>query len=177
MNVTSRFSSIALTRRGLDLAVAGAFAILVAGCGQSQQQGGAPPSPAVTVTKPVKRMVSDFDEYVGRFTAVNTVEVRARVSGYLDAIHFKDGQMVKQGDLLFTIDKRPFENSLAQARANLALAKSNLTFTEADLKRAQQLVTEKTGTHKVFEQRAQAYRNAQAAMNGADAAVKQAELA
>src|SRR3974390_2763179 len=130
MNVTSRFSSIALTRRGLDLAVAGAFAILVASCGQSQQQGGAPPPPAVTVTKPVKRMVSDFDEYVGRFTAINSVEVRARVSGYLDGVHFKDGQIVKQGDLLFTIDKRPFRNTLDQARANLAQAKSDIEFTE-----------------------------------------------
>jgi RND family efflux transporter MFP subunit len=138
--------------------------------------GAAPPPPAVTVAKPVKRTLSDYDEYVGRFVAVNSVEVRARVSGYLDIVHFKDGQVVKQGDLLFTIDKRPFELSLAQARANLALAKSNLTFTEADLKRAQQLVSERTVTEQVFEQRAQAYRNAQAAVNGADAAVKSAEL-
>jgi RND family efflux transporter MFP subunit len=91
-------------------------------------------------------------------------------------VHFKDGQLVKQGDPLFTIDKRSFENALTQARANLALAKSNLTFTESDLKRAQQLVSEKTITEQVYEQRAQSYRNAQAAVNGADAAVKQAEL-
>jgi RND family efflux transporter MFP subunit len=138
--------------------------------------GAALPPPAVTVAKPVKRTLSDYDEYVGRFVAVNSVEVRARVSGYLDAIHFKDGQLVKQGDLLFTIDKRSFENSLAQARANLNLARSNLTFTEADLKRAQSLVSEKTITEQVFEQRAQAFRNAQALVNGADAAMKQAEL-
>ena len=138
--------------------------------------GAAPPPPTVTVAKPTKRMLSDYDEYVGRFVAVNSVEVRARVSGYLDAVHFKDGQLVKQGDLLFTIDKRSFENAVAQARANLALATSNLTYTESDLKRAQQLVREKTVTEQVYEQRAQAYRNAQAAVNGADAAVKQAEL-
>ncbi len=65
----------------------------------------------MTIAKPVKRTVSDFDEYVGRFVAVNSVEVRARVSGYLESIHFKDGQTVKQGDLLFTIDKRPFQNA------------------------------------------------------------------
>ncbi len=139
-------------------------------------QTNAPPSPTVTVAKPVKRMLTDYDEYVGRFAAVNSVEVRARVSGYLESINFKDGQMVKQGDLLFTIDKRPFENALAQARANLNLARSNLTFTESDLKRAQQLVSEKTITEQVFEQRSQAFRNAQAAVNGAEAAVKQAEL-
>src|SRR3974390_842962 len=176
MNVTSRFSSIALTRRGLDLAVAGAFAILVASCGQSQQQGGAPPPPAVTVTKPVKRMVSDFDEYVGPFTAINSVEVRARVSGYLDGVHFKDGQIVKQGDLLFTIDKRPFQNTLDQARASLVQAKSNLAFTESDFARGQQLVRDKTITEQTFEQRSQAYRNAQAAVSNAEAAVRQAEL-
>jgi RND family efflux transporter MFP subunit len=138
--------------------------------------GAAPPPPAVTVAKPTKRRLSDYDEYVGRFVAVNSVEVRARVSGYLEAVHFKDGQLVKQGQLLFTIDKRSFENAAAQARANLTLAQSNLTFTQSDLKRAQQLVTEKTITEQVYEQRAQAYRNAQAAVNGADAAVKQAEL-
>jgi len=176
MNVTSRFSSIALMRRGLNLAVAGALAILVASCGQSQQQGGALPSPAVTVTKPVKRMVSDFDEYVGRFTAINSVEVRARVSGYLDSVHFKDGQTVKQGDLLFTIDKRPFRNTLDQARANLAQAKSNLAYTESDFTRGQQLVRDKTITDQTFEQRAQAYRNAQAAVSNNEAAVRQAEL-
>jgi RND family efflux transporter MFP subunit len=164
--------------RGAGVTLALALSLLLAGRGEglAQPKPGAAPPPAVTVAKPVKRTLSDYDEYVGRFAAVNTVEVRARVSGYLDGVHFKDGQMVKQGDLLFTIDKRPFENALAQARANLALAKSNLTFTESDLQRAQQLVKEKTVTEQVFEQRAQAFRNAQAAVNGAEAALKQAEL-
>ncbi len=113
-------------RTARALAACVALATLVAGCGQGQQQGGAPPPPAVTVAKPVQRTVVDFDEYVGRFVAVNSVEVRARVSGYLDGVHFKDGQMVKQGDLLFTIDKRPFQNAVDQARANLSTATSNL---------------------------------------------------
>ena len=85
------------------------------------------------MAEPVKRTVFDYDEYVGRFTAINSVEVRARVSGYLDELHFKDGQLVKQGDLLFTIDKRPFQNTLDQARANLVQAQSNVAFTESDL--------------------------------------------
>ena len=119
---------------------------------------------------------SIIDEYVGRFAAVNSVEVRARVSGYLDGVHFKDGQIVKQGDLLFTIDKRPFQNTLDQARANLAQAKSNLDFTESDFTRGQQLVRDKTITDQTFEQRAQAYRNAQASVSNAEAAVRQAEL-
>ncbi len=140
------------------------------------QQGGAPPPPAVTVATPTKRTVFDFDEYVGRFTAINSVEVRARVSGYLDSVNFKDGQTVKQGDLLFTIDKRPFQYTLDQARANLQTAQSNLSYTDADLNRGRELVGQKTITEQIFEQRAQAFRNAQASVNGAQAALQQAEL-
>ncbi len=95
----------------------------LAGCGDNRQQAAAPPPPEVTVAKPVKRTIVDQDEYVGRFVAVDAVEVRARVSGYLDQVHFQDGQIVKQGDLLFTIDRRPFQNTLEQARAALAQAR------------------------------------------------------
>jgi RND family efflux transporter MFP subunit len=98
------------------------------------------------------------------------------VSGYLDGVHFKDGQMVKKGDLLFTIDKRPFEYTLEQARANLATAKSNLAYAKSDLERGQSLVTAKTITEQIFEQRAQAFRNAQASVSGMEAALRQAEL-
>ena len=81
--------------------------LLLVGCGQGQQQQAAPPPPAVTVAQPVKRTIVDQDEYVGRFVAVDSVEIRARVSGYLDKVHFTDGQIVKEGDLLFAIDNRP----------------------------------------------------------------------
>ena len=153
-----------------------ALATLLVGCGESQKQAGAPPPPPVTVAKAVKRTVFDFDEYVGRFVAVDAVEVRARVSGYLDAVHFKDGQTVKQGDLLFTIDKRPFQNAVDQARANLTQAKSNQSFTEADFTRGQQLVRDKTITDQTFEQRSQAYRNAQASVTNAEAALRTSAL-
>ena len=156
-------------------AVALTLATFVVGCGESKPPG-APPPPSVTVAKPVKRQVSDFDEYVGRFVAVNSVEVRARVSGYLEGVHFKDGQTIKQGDLLFTIDKRPFQNAVDQARANVTQAKSNLSFTEADYTRGQQLVRDKTITDQTFEQRSQAFRNAQASLSNAEAAQRTAEL-
>jgi multidrug efflux system membrane fusion protein len=131
MNFVRAIPSFSLMYGGGKVVLLCALATLVASCGEAQQkQGGAPPAPAVTVAKPVKRTVTDHDEYVGRFAAINSVEVRARVSGYLDGVHFKDGQIVKQGDLLFTIDKRPFQNTLDQARANLAQAKSNLAFTQ-----------------------------------------------
>ncbi len=175
MNSTRLISSFSLIDSARKLAVPLVLATLVASCGERQQQAG-PPPPAVTVATPVKRTVFDYDEYVGRFTAINMVEVRARVSGYLDKLHFKDGQIVKQGDLLFTIDKRPFQNTLDQARANLVQAQSNLAFTESDYTRGQQLVRDKTITDQTFEQRAQAFRNAKASVASNEAAVRQAEL-
>jgi RND family efflux transporter MFP subunit len=147
----------------------------LAACSEAPK-GAAPPPPTVTVAKPTQRTIVDQDEYVGRFVAVDSVEVRARVSGYLEKVHFQDGQIVKQGDLLFTIDKRPFQNALDQAKANLLLAQSNLKFTEADYARAQQLLKDRTISEQVFDQRAQAYRNAQASVANNEAAVKQAEL-
>ena len=151
-------------------------ASVLAGCGEGQRQPAAPPPPTVTFAKPVKRVIVDQDEYVGRFVPVDVVEVRARVSGYLDKVHFQDGQTVKQGELLFTIDKRPFQNTLDQARANLALARSNLAFTEADLARGQQLLRDRTISEQVFDQRSQAFRNAKASVEANEAAVRQAEL-
>jgi multidrug efflux system membrane fusion protein len=146
----------------------------LASCGDNGPQ--APPGPQVTVAKPVKREIVDMDEYVGRFIAVDTVEVRARVSGYLEQIDFKDGQIVQAGDLLFSIDKRPFQNTLDQAKGTLAQARANLAFTESDLARAQRLVTDKTISEQAFEQRTQAKRNAEASVSSNEAAVRQAEL-
>ncbi|MGC1682504.1 MAG: efflux RND transporter periplasmic adaptor subunit [Pseudolabrys sp.] len=176
MNFEGSISSFSLMHCGRRLAALLVRATLVASCGEQQKQGGGPPPPAVTVAKPIKRTVVDYDEYVGRFAAINSVEIRARVSGYLDKLHFKDGQVVKQGDLLFTIDKRPFQNTLDQARANLVQAQSNVAFTESDYTRGQQLVRDKTITDQTFEQRAQAFRNAKASVSANEAAVRQAEL-
>ena len=176
MNSEGPVSSLSLMFGAPKIAALLALATLVASCGEQKQQAGGQPPPAVTVAKPQKRTVVDYDEYVGRFAAINSVEIRARVSGYLDKLHFKDGQVVKQGDLLFTIDKRPFQNTLDQARANLLQAQSNLAFTESDYTRGQQLVRDKTITDQTFEQRAQAFRNAKAGVSANEAAVRQAEL-
>src|SRR5215470_4211747 len=151
--------------------------LLLVACSESpQKQAAAPPPPAVTVAKPVKRVVIDQDEYVGRFAAVDSVEIRARVSGYLDRIDFTDGQIVKKGDLLFTIDKRPFQTTLDQAKANLAQAHANLAFAETDLARGAQLVRERTITEQTFDQRTQVKRVAEAAVQAQEAAVRQANL-
>jgi RND family efflux transporter MFP subunit len=160
--------------RAARLAVLVAAAAL-SGCGQGQQQQSAAP-PAVTVANPVQRTVVDQDEYVGRFAAVESVEIRSRLSGYLSAIHFIDGQMVKKGDLLFTIDRRPFQIALEQMRANLAQARANLAFTDADLQRGQQLLGNKTITEQAYDQRTQAKRVAEAAVAAQEAMVHSAEL-
>jgi len=157
------------------LIVVSGLTVLLANCGQDQKAA-APPPPTVTVAHPARRTVIDMDEYVGRFVAVNSVEIRARVSGYLDQVHFTDGQMVKQGDLLFTVDKRPFQTSLDQARANLAQARANMAFADADLARGAQLVRDKTITEQTFDQRTQAKRVAEASVAAQEAATRQASL-
>lgn len=153
-------------------------ALALAACGDSgtQKQSAAPPPPTVTVVKPVARTIIDQDEYVGRFVAVESVEVRARVSGYLEKVLFRDGQLVKAGEPLFIIDSRPFRNTLAQVQANLGQARANLAFTTSDLDRATQLYKEKTISEQVFEQRNQAKRIAEAAVAAQEALVRQASL-
>jgi RND family efflux transporter MFP subunit len=153
-----------------------ALALAACGEGGQQQHAAAPPPPAVTVAKPVQRTVVDQDEYVGRFVAVDSVEIRSRLSGYLSAIHFTDGQMVKKGDLLFTIDRRPFQIVLDQMRANLAQARANLAFTKADLARGEELRRNKTITEQTFDQRTQAAKVAEAAVASQEAMVHSAEL-
>lgn len=166
-----------MLRRKL-LAIAAIFSGLgLAACGQGQpQQAGGPPPAAVTVAKPAQQTVTDYDEYVGRFVAVNSVEIRARVSGYLDKVDFADGQIVKEGDLLFSIDKRALQNTLDQAKGALAQARANLAFTESDLTRASQLVRDSTITQQAFDQRTQAKRVAEASVTAQEAAVAQATL-
>src|SRR5215475_5561642 len=155
--MTSSFKKLRLPSLARLLSIS--IVAVLASCGESPQVESQPP--AVTVAKPVQRQLVDYDEYVGRFVAIDAVEVRARVSGYLDQIHFQDGQIVKQGDLMFTVDKRPFQSSLDQDKANLSQARANLAFTDADLARAQQLVGNKTITEQTFEQRTQAKRVAE----------------
>lgn len=152
------------------------FALAMAGCSEGKQQSVAPPPPQVTVDHPTQRTVIDYDEYVGRFVPIESVEVRSRVSGYLDSVHFTDGQIVNQGDLLFTIDKRPFQTALDQAKATLTQARANLAFAEGDLRRAQQLVRDRTITEQTFDQRTQAKRVAEASVAAQEAAVRQVTL-
>ena len=112
----------------VGLAVTGLSTIAVA-------QGTPPPLP-VTVSVPLAKRITLWDEYSGRFEAVARVDVRARVSGFIDQVHFKDGSLVKAGDLLFTLDKRPFEIAVESAKADIARQEAQVQFSSADVERA-----------------------------------------
>src|SRR5699024_7525313 len=99
---------------------------LTAACSSSNSQPQKPPPPSVTVSSPLEESVTRYDEFTGRFRAVERVEVRARVNGYLDEIRFTDGELVEKGDVLFVIDQRPYTIALEQARAELKNAHTRL---------------------------------------------------
>jgi multidrug efflux system membrane fusion protein len=102
----------------------------------------APPVPVVTVAAPLQREITQWDEFIGRFEASRSVELRPRVSGQVTAVHFRDGQFVRQGQPLFTIDPRPYRAALAEAQAGVATARSDLALAQSDLARALRLVAD-----------------------------------
>lgn len=136
----------------------------------------AAPLPAVTVAKPVSKVVRDWDEYSGHFEAAQTVEIRARVSGFVDHIHFKDGQLVEVGDPLFTIDPRPFEIAVESARAEIARAEAQVTLAASEVKRATPLLRSSAISEREFTQRNANLSVAEAQLQVAKAALKEAEL-
>ncbi|WP_119390401.1 efflux RND transporter periplasmic adaptor subunit [Taklimakanibacter lacteus] len=140
---------------------------------QAQSPGGPVP---VTVAKPVVREIVEDDEFIGRFEAVDQVTVRSRIGGYLDQVHFKDGSIVRKDDLLFTIDQRPFQAALEQAKASLAVAQTLVEFTKVQFERAERL--SQTGNIPVatLDDRRREYLSAVAQVDGAQAAVVRAEL-
>ncbi|MDO9381695.1 MAG: efflux RND transporter periplasmic adaptor subunit [Hyphomicrobiaceae bacterium] len=168
-----------LVRLFLSSAALFALAVSLSGCGEGDTKAKAaeaPPAPQVTVSKPTKKFVSDNDEYVGRFVAMDYVEVRARVSGYLDQIRFTDGQLVKKGDPLFTIDRRPFEATLDQSKAAIQQAEANLAFANADLARGESLQKGTVISQQTLDQRTQAKRVAEANVTAQKAATRSADL-
>jgi multidrug efflux system membrane fusion protein len=138
--------------------------------------GAGAPAPTVTVSQPVRREIVDWDEATGRFEAVATVDLRARVGGYLDAVRFTDGQEVAAGDVLFEIDPRPFERALAQARAELEQARTRIANASLDVERAQSLVKQGVVSEKTFDDRANLKREAEALAKIAEERVRTAEL-
>jgi membrane fusion protein, multidrug efflux system len=154
----------------------GLTAILAACDGKSVGDSAAPPPPPVTVSNPLQKSITEWDEYTGRFTAVETVEIRARVSGFIESIHFKEGQIVKQGDLLFVIDPRPFKIAVDQAKADVERAQAKLEIASHDVDRATPLARSATITDRELDTRKSVQRDAAGGVGSAEAALKQAEL-
>lgn len=158
-----------------------AAAVMLQACdrpqAQSKAQEQAPAAmPVVTTSLPVTSDIVEWDEYTGRFEAVASVEVRARVSGYVDRIAFTDGQSVKKGDLLFVIDPRPFERVLAQAQAELDQARTRVQNSSLDVERGRPLVERKIMSEKVFDDRSNLLREMESAVKVAEAKVATADL-
>lgn len=137
---------------------------------------GAPPAPPVQVSAPLAQRVTNWDEFTGRFEASEQVEVRARVSGFLDAVHFRDGDLVKKGDLLFTIDQRPYRLSVDAARAEVARAKAQVELAQNEVERAEGLTQNRTITARDVDQRRANLNSAIGTLQGAEANLKTAEL-
>jgi multidrug efflux system membrane fusion protein len=160
---------------------ASAFAIaalagVLAGCDNKQTSNASSPPPSVTVSQPIHKSITEWNEYTGRFEALATVDVRARVSGFIDSIHFNDGQIVKQGDLLFVIDQRPYQLAVEQGKADVERAQSKLEIATSDVERATPLVRNQTLTEREFDTRRSVQRDAAGGVGAAQAALKQAEL-
>lgn len=167
-----------MTSRRLVLGVSGAAALLLAGCeqGPDTQAGAAPPPPPVTVATPVEKRITEWDEFTGRFEAAESVEVRARVSGYIKSIHFQDGDRVDEGNLLFVIDPRPFQIALAEAKALRAQARAQLQLARSDLTRAVPLARRRAIPERELEARTATRDSAAAVLAAAEARVQKAEL-
>lgn len=144
--------------------------------GNAPAPGAPAPAAVVTISQPLRREIVEWDEAVGRFDAVETVDLRARVNGYLQEVLFKDGQDVAKGDTLFVIDPRPYERALAQAQAELEQARTRIANASLDVERARPLLQRKIVSEKVFDDRENLQREAEASARVAEEKVKSAQL-
>jgi RND family efflux transporter MFP subunit len=162
-------------RRSSGLALAVHLAALALTSGAVLAQG-APPAPPVQVAAPLAKRVTNWDEYTGRFEASEQVEVRARVSGFIESLHFRDGALVQKGDLLFTIDQRPYRLGADAARAEVARTKAQVELARNEVDRAEGLTQNRTITARDIDQRRANLNSALATEQSAEANLKTAEL-
>lgn len=154
-------------------------ALMAAGMAAGCRPAPAPmemPPPEVTVAHPLQREVIEWDEYTGRLHAIDEVEIRARVSGYLESVHFIEGAIVEKGDLLFVIDPRPFEAVLRAAKAEYSRAQARLDLARNDLKRAETLLADKAISAEDYDTRSKTVQQSTAEVEAARAAIESAEL-
>lgn len=165
-NVLAKLSAFAL---------AGAAFIAVSGCGKKAPQM-AHSAPEVQVSKPIKKTFEVWDEYTARVEPLEFVELRSRVSGYLEKIFFKEGQIVKAGDLLFVIDPRPYEASLAAAKASVKEVEARLLLAKTNLERAKDLLKSNAISKEIYDTRESDVLSTEASLLNAQALLKEAEL-
>jgi len=151
-------------------------AALLASCGKPGSGASAPPAPQVSVATVLERKVKDWDEFTGRFQAVETVEVRPRVSGYIDKVAFKEGANVKQGDLLFVIDPRPYQAEFDRTAADLKRYKTALDLARIESQRVQRLRESGAVSQEELDERTSTVAQAEANVAGAQAALESAQL-
>lgn len=166
------------TRRFLALGAASALSLaILAGCSGGQaSEAGAPPPPSVSVAPVLIKPVSQWDEFSGRIEAIENVELRPRVSGYIERVNYTEGQEVKKGDVLFTIDARSYRAELARAQAELARARTQAELGRSEAERARKLSELQAISTEEYEQRRSAAAQAQANVAAAQAAVDSARL-
>jgi len=160
----------------LRLFALGAFAVSFSACRNSEGAAAPPAPPSVNVATVASKPIQEWDQFNGRVSAIDTVELRARVSGYVDRVAYKEGDDVKKGDVLFVIDKRPYQDALASAEAQLARARATASLALAQDRRAQALIGGKAISVEEFETRHAAYEQSNADVRAAEAAVATARL-
>jgi RND family efflux transporter MFP subunit len=167
-----------ISRSPLALACVAALLMLslASGCSKPGPAGGPPGAPPVSVAPAVQRTVTDIEEFTGRLEAPRSVEVRPRIGGTIDKVHFRDGQRVAQGAMLFTIDPKPFQAELSRAQSQLTSARSRAALATSDLARAKKLLDSKAVSAQEFDQLTSGAATSGADIAAAEAAVRVAQL-
>jgi RND family efflux transporter MFP subunit len=162
----------------LLLAAAPLAALLVSACARDEaaESKAAPPTPQVTVAAAISRRVTDSNEFTGRFEAVERVELRPRVSGYIASVNFKEGSEVRKGDVLFVIDPRPYQAERDKAAAGLSQARSQLALARSERERATKLLAQHALSQEEYDTRTAGDEQAEANVEAARAALDSAAL-
>ena len=163
-----------MSTRSLALISTLGLTLFLAGCGAKSADP--PPPPAVTVAPVLERDINEWDEFTGRLQAVDEVEIRPRVSGYIKRVTFPEGKEVRKGEVLFEIDARPYQADLARAEAQLEQARTASELAAREVQRAQRLVSVKAISQEEFDSRTSAQANGLASVRAAEAAVQTARL-
>ena len=161
---------------GVALTAAIWVTLLTTGCSRSGDAQSAPPPPEVSVAQVLQKRVKDWDEFTGRLQAVETVEIRPRVSGYIDQVAFTEGKVVKRGDLLFIIDPRPYKADYDRAAADVKRFKTSLELAQIEQKRVQHLKESGAVSQEEVDERISTTAQIEANVAGAEAALESAAL-